>query len=134
MSISDSTQQNSVKSDSSYKKYLAHKSSAKQRGIEFDLTYDDWLTIWGQKLTDRGRLAGQYGMLRTRDEGGYSVGKVRIGTPKENAQEASVARRVARAQARNPSHDYRMSPPANTSWIGRHNVFKEYSEDDEENA
>ena len=106
----------------------------KRGGIEFTMTYDQWLSVWGDKLENRGVHSGQYGMLRTRDEGGYTLGNVRIGTPKENVQEASVARRVAHAQARNPARDYRMSPPANTSWIGRHKVFKEYSEDDEENS
>ena len=134
MSDSNSTNENSVKSASSYVKFQKHKSGAKARGIEFDLTYDEWLAIWGQKLEDRGRHAGQSGMLRTRDEGGYSVGNVRIGTPKENQQERVVCQKVAEAQTRKPAIHFRVLPPKQTSWLGRHNVFDEYSEDDEENA
>ena len=131
MSTSDSTHQNSVKSISSYRKYQSHRSNAKRRGIEFDLTYDEWLEIWGQKLEDRGRLSGQYGMLRTRDEGGYTVGNVRIGTPKENQQEAAVAKKVKSAQTRKPFADFCPRPPTETAWMWRKNVFAEYSEDEE---
>ena len=117
-----------------YRQFYSHKVSAAQRGIKFDLTYEQWLAIWGDKIVDRGVCADQFGMLRTRDEGGYELGNVRIGSPKENAQDRSVARRVkavpgawvAREQ-NNPVN------PLRTSWIkSRNYVFDEYVEKDDE--
>ncbi len=114
------------------RKYKSHQYNAKQRGIAFDLTYEQWLEIWGEKLEKRGVKAGQLGMLRTRDEGGYSLGNVRIGTPRENMQEAAVARKVKRSQIPKEK-DSKYIEPVRTSWIeGRNKVFLEYSEDDEE--
>lgn len=114
------------------KKYKKQKYNAKQRGIAFDLTYEQWLEIWGEKLEKMGVKAGQLGMLRTRDEGGYSLGNVRIGTPRENMQEAAVARKVKRSQIPKEK-DSKYTEPVRTSWIeGRNKVFLEYSEDDEE--
>ena len=114
------------------RKYIVHKNNAAARGVEFALSFDDWMDIWAEHLHNRGRNVGQFGMLRTRDEGGYTLGNVRIGTVKENRQEASVAHRVRTAQNIKTPSDYRMKPPTQTSWVGsRHNVFKEYSEEDE---
>jgi len=119
--------------DTTFKKYLLHKSSAKSRGIEFDLTFDEWKSIWGFHIENRGTRANQLGMLRTRDEGGYSVGNVRLGTPKENQQERSVALKVSKAQsAWQASEVKNTTVPAHTSWVkSRNYVFDEYVEDDE---
>lgn len=74
-------------------KYLRHKNCAKQRGIEFDLTFDEWLEIWGDRLDQRGKRGGQYQMCRTRDEGAYRPGNVRIATVAENQEEAGDTKR-----------------------------------------
>lgn len=116
----------------SCQKFNEHKASAKKRGIAFALTYEQWLEVWGDKLPNRGRGSNQYGMLRTRDEGGYELGNVRIGTPKENHQEKAVVAFVKRAP-RKPV-DVLCPYPVRTSWIeGRNKVFLEYSEENEEN-
>ncbi len=69
-------------------KYQQHKHGAKARGIEFDLTFDEWRSIWGQHLANRGVHRGQMNMCRTRDEGGYTPGNVRIDTVESNHAEA----------------------------------------------
>ncbi len=74
-------------------KYNRHKNSAKQRGIEFDLSFDEWLEIWGDRLSQRGKAAHQFQMCRTRDEGAYRSGNVRIATAAENHSEAGDTRR-----------------------------------------
>lgn len=111
-------------------KYKEHRDSAKQRGISFDLSYEQWLEIWGDKIQERGVGANQYGMLRRRDEGGYTAGNVYIGTPKQNQQERVVAVRVKKSQATPKPEIYRPKPPVNDSWLRRRNVFDEYIEDD----
>lgn len=116
------------------KKYNAHKSSAKQRGVEFDLTFDEWRDIWDGKFQDRGRNVGQLGMLRARDEGGYTLGNVRIGTIKENRQEAEIVKKIKSSQNWDliKNSPFEKRPPPETSWMsGRSKVFREYVEDDE---
>jgi hypothetical protein len=71
-------------------RYQQHKANAKQRGIEFDLTFEEWQQIWGEHLAARGRGAGQMQMCRARDEGGYRPGNVRIDTVEGNRAEARM--------------------------------------------
>ena len=119
--------------DISKDQYRLHKKTAGERGIAFDLTFDEWKNIWGEHMARRGRGADQLGMLRTRDEGGYAVGNVRLGTPQENAQEHSVVKQVSRAQNwRHGAGKYYVKPPAQTSWVtSRNYVFDEYVENEE---
>jgi len=114
-------------------KYNQHKGTAKARGIEFDLSFDDWKQIWEGNFHKRGTGSGQLGMLRTRDEGGYTKGNVRLGTPKENQQERAVVLAVKKAQTPKPTAGgYYVTPPSRGSWLWRKDVFAEYSEDEEE--
>ena len=120
-------------SDAVLRKYHVHKSGAASRGIAFDLTFEQWREIRGDKLEQRGRSSESFGMLRTRDEGGYTVGNVRLGTPKENHQEAAVAFRVKKAQSpASPAGGHYITPPSRGAWLWRGNVFDEYTEDEEE--
>ena len=80
--------------DETKAKYNAHKHGAKARGIEFTLSYEQWLAIWGDKISLRGRGASEMGMLRTRDEGGYTSDNVRLGTPQENSQDVCGGHRT----------------------------------------
>ncbi len=118
--------------DENWLKYRQQKYGAAHRGIEFTLTYEQWLEVWGDKIANRGTGADQLGMLRRRDEGGYTYGNVYIGTPKQNNHEKVVAMRVRKAQAPPPPPAYRPKPPVPGSWLQRNNVFKEYSEEEEE--
>ena len=111
-------------------KYNAQKGLAKTRGIDFDLSFDEWKDIWDGNFHRRGVGKDKLGMLRTRDEGGYSIGNVRLGTPKENMQEAAVANSVSKAQF-TKSPNFRKMPPAQGSWLFR-DAFKPYVEEDEE--
>lgn len=116
------------------RKYQNHKSKAKQRGIEFDLTFDEWMEIWGEKLQRIGTSSDSYGMLRLRDEGGYSVGNVRIGSPKENACDRSLALKVRSAQSpAHPNSQHLKKPLGIISWVANRNrVFDEYIEEEDE--
>jgi hypothetical protein len=86
------------------RKYNEHKRSAKQRGIPFLLTYDEWLAIWQASghFDERGKRRGNYCMARFGDAGPYSVDNVRIITMVENAAERSrVAIEQVKLMARN---------------------------------
>lgn len=110
--------------------YATHKYNAGKRGLSFTLTFEQWWAIWEPHWDKRGVGAHQMCMCRYRDEGGYDLGNVRIATKKENAQEASVARRVRRAQAPKRRRETRITAVAGqVEWIGNRG-FDEYSEDD----
>jgi hypothetical protein len=68
------------------------KSSAKQRGIPFLLSYGEWLAVWQESghLQERGRESGKYVMARNGDAGAYEVGNVSIITGAQNAADAAA--------------------------------------------
>ncbi len=80
----------------------------------------------------RGVKSGQLGMLRLRDEGGYSTDNVRLGTPKENKQEAMVSKAVKKAGTPQKPNGFIAKPmPTHGTWL-RRNPFEPYAEEDEE--
>ena len=72
-------------------RYSEQKQAAKQRGIPFELTFDDWFTIWNRsgKWEQRGRGKGTYVMSRIGDVGPYAIGNVYINSQEQNASEGS---------------------------------------------
>lgn len=70
-------------------RYAFHKSSAKQRGIPFLLTFEDWWDIWQSsgRWEQRGRRRDQYVMARFGDRGAYERSNVRICLSGENTDE-----------------------------------------------
>ncbi len=64
------------------------KARAGKRGIEFLLTFEEWLKIWEDSghIHERGRLKHQYCMARNGDCGPYAVGNVSIITMEENTR------------------------------------------------
>lgn len=74
--------------------FNTQKSHAKQRKIEFLLTFSQWLNIWENsgKLEQRGRRSYEYCMARHGDLGPYKIGNVKIITTTQNAFEGSVGR------------------------------------------
>lgn len=73
-------------------------------------------------------------MCRTRDEGPYAVGNVRIDTKKANAAEAGVVRRVRRASIAISNKPIVRSKHPESEWLWRRTVFEPYTEDEEESA
>jgi len=76
------------------RKYLAspkgqfakHKENARQRGVEFLLTFDQWWSLWEKSghWKKRGNRKGRYVMSRRNDVGPYAVGNVFIATFSSN--------------------------------------------------
>jgi hypothetical protein len=60
--------------------YATHKSHAKQRGVEFKMTFDEWLSVWTDSghWNERGHRRGCYVMARYGDVGPYAVDNVKI--------------------------------------------------------
>ena len=67
--------------------YNIQKQNARRRNISFDLTYEQWLEVWGDKITQRGVGKGKYCMARNNDIGPYSIDNVRIILFEENNRE-----------------------------------------------
>ena len=71
------------------KKYRIHRDGARQRGIEFLFTFEEWKAIWLEsgRWVQRGGCGGKYVMARFGDKGSYAVGNVKIILFEENRAE-----------------------------------------------
>ncbi len=71
-----------------WKAFNGQMSAARRRGIEFPMTYAEWLGVWqaSGKLEQRGRLRDQYVMARFGDKGPYAIDNVYISTASENVK------------------------------------------------
>jgi hypothetical protein len=67
-------------------RYISHKNSAKQRGVPFLLTFEEWWGLWEPHWHLRDGT-NSLSMCRTGDEGGYELGNVRIDTNLNNILE-----------------------------------------------
>lgn len=69
-------------------KYCNQRHEAKRRGIEFLLTFEEWLTWWGDDLPMRGRSSSSLVMARHGDKGPYALWNIKKITTRANALEA----------------------------------------------
>lgn len=69
--------------------YSVQKRKAKQRQIEWRLSFDDWWNIWQESghWEERGDSKGKYCMSRYGDTGPYSVENVYINKFEDNTKE-----------------------------------------------
>jgi hypothetical protein len=67
--------------------YLMHKQHSKERGIDFQFDYDDWIKWWGDDFDNRGTHDGQIVMARYEDSGPYHPDNVFKATGAENTRE-----------------------------------------------
>lgn len=76
------------------KAYTQQKSNAKQRGVEFVMTFNEWKQIWiaSGKWDQRGRGAEKYCMCRVGDVGCYEVTNVFIGLGKHNVRDGNIGK------------------------------------------
>lgn len=77
-------------------RYAQQRSRAKERGIEWEFTFEEWCEIWEPHWEKRGPHKDQLGMCRTHDVGPYSPANVRLDTPKGNAAERGLMQQCAR--------------------------------------
>lgn len=64
--------------------YWGQKHTSKQRGVEFKLTFQQWLDWWGTDIDLRGRRRHQLQMCRYDDVGAYEIGNIYKATQAEN--------------------------------------------------
>jgi hypothetical protein len=75
--------------------FLHSKKHARERGIAFKFTKDEWVSWWKKHLgpdwiTKRGCRLGQYVMARIADKGDYEPNNVRCITSSENHNEKKM--------------------------------------------
>jgi hypothetical protein len=80
-----------------YKRYKGQKKGAKNRGIEFHFTFEDWVKWWEDNLGPswvelRGNKGDQYCMARFEDKGSYVIGNVKCITMRQNRSENRAKR------------------------------------------
>lgn len=64
--------------------WSVQKGQAKERGIEFKLTFEEFCDFWGDDFDKRGRGGEALQMCRYNDEGPYSVDNIYKATALEN--------------------------------------------------
>lgn len=69
--------------------YSNQRGRAKNRGIDWEFTFDTWLSWWEStgKLSQRGRHVGGYIMCRVNDTGPYSPSNAYCGTYSDNMKD-----------------------------------------------
>lgn len=64
--------------------WLGQRNTSKCRGVEFNLTFEEWRDFWGSDFHLRGRKMGDMCMGRYGDKGAYEVGNIYKCTNREN--------------------------------------------------
>src|ERR1044072_2526371 len=92
--VAEANRRRGYKNRAERKKYTQHKANAKQRGIAFLLTFDEWWAVWQEsgKWALRGPNVGQYCMSRFGDSGPYAVGNVFINLSVKNVSDGPGGR------------------------------------------
>jgi hypothetical protein len=72
-------------------RYFEHRQNANHREIPFELTFEEWYSIWQDsgKWELRGKGKGSYVMSRIGDAGPYKIGNVYINSNEANAADAN---------------------------------------------
>jgi hypothetical protein len=68
-------------------KYRRQKVHANHRGIPFDLSFDEWLSWWGEDIHNRGRGVGKLQMCRKSDLGGYTLDNIYKASHEQNSSD-----------------------------------------------
>lgn len=71
-------------------RFIKQRQHARRRGVEWRLTFEEWLHVWraSGNFEQRGRGDHQFCMARIGDSGPYEVGNVEIQTMKQNRSDA----------------------------------------------
>ena len=80
-----------------YAKYRNQEAKAEIRGVEWKITFQEWLDWWGDDLDQRGPRADQLVMCRFHDKGPYQLGNICKGHPRDNAKTNGNVRRTINA-------------------------------------
>lgn len=75
--------------------YCTQKNNATSRGIEWQFTFESWLTFWGDDIHKRGAGHDRLCMQRFHDSGPYHPDNVRKDYAMQNARTAGVLKRAS---------------------------------------
>lgn len=86
---------------SDWEKFLTQRNNAKKRNIEWQLTFDEWITWWLNTghYHERGRGKGKYLMSRYGDTGPYSLDNIFCNLHSQNIIEANTKKTKSPAHA-----------------------------------
>lgn len=87
------------------RKFASQKNGAKNRGIEWKLTFDEWVEWWGDDIHLRGQGACKLQMQRYGDTGAYEIGNIKKGYPRDNSATYSRVYRNRLAEKRKKEHE-----------------------------
>ena len=76
-------------------KYNAQRMHSKERGIEFNLSFDEWVWFWNGNIDKRGTYADQLCMCRKDDKGAYEIGNIYLDTNSNNSKLMHKLREVS---------------------------------------
>ncbi len=69
-----------------YKAWQQQKGNAQRRGIDFNITYEEFCNFWGNDFNKRGIGVNKLQMCRYKDQGPYEIGNVYKDTHYNNLQ------------------------------------------------
>lgn len=75
-------------------RFKANKRAALRRGIDWELTFDEWWALWKDSFHLRGNYRNQMNLCRYLDLGIYSASNVRVDLAVNNHQERATAKRL----------------------------------------
>ena len=67
--------------------YRNQRNHCKARGVEFNFSYEEWITFWGKDIDKRGRGLDKLQMCRNNDIGPYSIGNIYKATHQQNSSD-----------------------------------------------
>lgn len=100
-------------------KYLHQRHSAAKRGIEWHMTFAEWVSVWvsSGKWDQRGRGKGCYCMARHGDAGPYKIGNVSIQLIETNSRDGI---KITHASARrHGTHRHRLGVGKGWAYVAR---------------
>lgn len=104
-----------MRKDTIKQAYLKQKSKAKTRNIEFQFTFEEWVTWWGTDIVNRGNRKGKLCMARFNDTGAYHPNNVRKATHEENVIEGHKGKTWTAEQKAKQSQLWTAEQKAKTS-------------------
>jgi len=61
-----------------YPKFVQHRNQAKFRKEEYNLTFEEWMHVWGRNIINRGRSKGTMFMTRIDDTDSWNIYNVML--------------------------------------------------------
>ena len=67
-------------------RFNSQRCTSRRRGVEFNLSFDEWAWFWNGHWDKRGNKPDQLAMCRNNDEGAYELGNIYLDTNRNNSK------------------------------------------------